>query len=79
MNIGDTYLKAAGLTNPKGVNGTIGLNNGKICITLTADDSSTFFATSSNEITAMGITYSTDKDEQGKEKQKMTVKGSGCQ
>ena len=38
-----TELKAAGITNPTGLNGKVKLNGSKVCVTLTADTTSQFY------------------------------------
>ena len=40
---GETVLKAAGITNPKGLTGVVYVNDKKICVKLTADSTSQFY------------------------------------
>ena len=48
-------LKAAGITNPTGLSGTVKVNGSKICVTLTAADGSQFYnASDTTKNTATG-------------------------
>lgn len=52
---GETVLKAAGITNPKGLTGVVYVNDKKICVKLTADSTSQFYnASDTTKNTANG-------------------------
>lgn len=53
----DDVLKAAGITNPTGLSGTVNVNGSKICVKLKADNTSQFYNasdTTKNEATGSG-------------------------
>lgn len=54
-NLDAAVLKAAGITNPTGLSGTVKVNGSKICVTLTAADGSQFYnASDTTKNTATG-------------------------
>lgn len=75
-------LKAAGITNTKGLYGTVNLNSdgNKVCVKLKATPDSSFYVTQANNNTS-GIDYgklSVKEGEQTVEKDVMITTGSGC-
>ena len=56
-NLNETVLKAAGITNPTGLTGSVKLNGSKVCVTLTAGSTSQFYNsadTTKNSVTGSG-------------------------
>ena len=54
-NLEESVLKAAGITNPTGLTGTVQLNGTKVCVKLKADSTSQFYVNgSSNEVPGSG-------------------------
>ena len=56
-NLDEAVLKAAGITNPTGLTGSVKVNGSKICVTLTAGSTSQFYNsadTSKNTATGSG-------------------------
>lgn len=69
-----TILKEAGITNTTGLSGTAQLKGTKVCIILTADDTSQFYVTENQDAKDAGVEYIANGDKA----KLMKVTGSGC-
>lgn len=80
-NLDTTILKAAGITNTKGLYGTVNKNDTKVCVKLIASPDSTFYVTNDNNKNG-DINYAKASVQVGDKtveiENAMLTTGSGC-